>query len=40
MLQRLGPGNRWTVLDFDSGQFRYYAQHEHGFLLRSSTITF
>jgi putative methyltransferase (TIGR04325 family) len=41
VLHWLVPEDRWTVLDLDSGQLRWSAHHDHGFLLRSSpTVTF
>lgn len=36
LLQWLVPEDRWTVLDLDSGQFRWSAQHDHGFLFRNT----
>jgi putative methyltransferase (TIGR04325 family) len=36
VLHWLVPEDRWTVLDLDSGQLRWSAKHDHGFLLRSS----
>jgi putative methyltransferase (TIGR04325 family) len=41
VLQWLVPEDRWTILDLDTGKLRWSAQHDHGFLLRSSsTLTF
>ena len=34
VLQWLVPEDRWTVLDLETGQYRWSAQHDHGFLLR------
>ena len=39
VLQWLVPEDRWTVLDLNSGQLRWSAQHDHGFLLRSTKTT-
>ncbi|NDC15049.1 MAG: hypothetical protein EBZ76_07700, partial [Synechococcaceae bacterium WB9_2_170] len=36
----LVPEDRWTILDLESGQLRWSAQHDHGFLLRRRRITF
>ena len=34
VLQWLVPEDRWTVLDLETGQYRWSAQHDHGFLLQ------
>lgn len=39
VLQWLVPEDRWTVLDLETGQYRWSAQHDHGFLLRRSATT-
>lgn len=41
VLHWLVPEDRWTVLDINSGKLRWSAQHDHGFLLRTtSTVIF
>lgn len=41
VLQWLVPEDRWIILDLNSGKLRWSAQHDHGFLLRSSSpVTF
>ena len=37
-LHWLVPEDRWTVLDLSSGQYRWTAQHDHGFLYRNSSF--
>jgi len=37
VLQWLVPEDRWSVLDLETGQHRWNAQHDHGFLLRRAT---
>ena len=39
IMQWLVPEDRWTVLDLESGQYRWSAQHDHGFLLRRCNPT-
>jgi len=34
VLQWLVPEDRWTVLDLETGQYRWSAQQDHGFLLQ------
>ena len=34
VLQWLVPEDRWTVLDLETGKYRWSAQHDHGFLLQ------
>jgi len=33
----LVPEDRWDVLDLETGQYRWAAQHDHGFLLRRAS---
>jgi putative methyltransferase (TIGR04325 family) len=39
VLHWLVPEDRWAVLDLETGQLRWSAQHDHGFLFRSSSTT-